>query len=329
MTIAGTQGRGPGTGPDAVVDGVWRLALPNPPGHMPSTACYLVETADGGFVVVDPGWDTDENLVALEAALTTVRPGAPLTAIVLTHLHPDHGGLAPRLRAAHDAPVLCHAREVRSQRAAVDHAADVDAVRAEVVSWGVPDGRVDEVVGFARRAPRVVMDADGFLEDGDLVSGTGLRVLLTPGHTPGHVCLADEERRFVLMGDHVLPDLVPGIGLGLWESDDPLESYLDGLERLIALGAPLGLPGHGELVATPAERARECGRHHLRRTAEVAAAVADAPDATTWETAAGLTWSRGWDGLTRHYLVSALRQTAMHARLVRSGRHEDLLARWA
>ena len=72
------------------------------------------------------------------------------------------------------------------------------------------------------------------------------------------------------------------------------------------------LPGHGYRFQGVADRCSETAGHHLRRSREVAAVLANAPHSSTWEIAAGLTWSVGWPNLVDFLLFSALAQTEMH-----------------
>ena len=315
---------------EQVVEGVWTLPLSIPPGHMPYTLAYLIEDSDGGVHLVDPGWDLDENLAAVERALRAIGRGwGDVASTIVSHLHPDHMGLARRARELHGVPVVMHQVEQAAQHTLAELEAGPSHARDELLRWGVPRERFDEVLGYATRAPRVVVDADIVVNDGELlrIPGRSIRVLHTPGHTPGHICLHDERDGLLFTGDHVLPTVVPGIGLGGPVAYNPLERYLQGLAELGRYQECEALPGHGYRFRGLRERAGEIASQHLRRTAEVAQLNAG-PASTTWQTAAELTWSRGWENLTRHYLIAALRQTELHVRLVADGRHSALLEEW-
>jgi glyoxylase-like metal-dependent hydrolase (beta-lactamase superfamily II) len=297
---------------------------------MPFSIAYLIEDTHGGVHIVDPGWNRDENVAAVDAALRRVSGAGSLASITVTHLHPDHIGLAERLRAIHGAGIALHRTEQDAQAAVAGWASDPSAVRADLERWGVPEDRQDEVLGYASASARPVVVADELLDDGDLlrIPGRRIRALHTPGHTPGHLCFVDERDGLLFTGDHILPTVVPGVGLGGPTSDNPLESYLTSLAGMRAFDEFEALPGHGFRFRGVAARSAVIARQHLSRTAEVAAVLREDPAATVWELASRLTWSRGWENLTRHYLVSALRQTGMHARLVREEAHLTLAAVW-
>ncbi|WP_403022369.1 MBL fold metallo-hydrolase [Salinibacterium sp. GXW1014] len=316
---------------ERVVEGVWTVPLAIPPGHMPYTLSYLIEDARGGVHLVDPGWDLDENLDALELALGRIGRGwADVASVIVTHLHPDHIGLAGRVRALHGVPVVLHRLEHEAQQRVAALEARPEHVHDELTRWGVPAERFDEVRGYATKGARVIVEGDILVQDGQLldVPGRRIRALHTPGHTPGHMCLLDEGDGLLFTGDHVLPKVVPGIGLGGPVDYNPLERYLHGMADIARYDGCEALPGHGYRFRGVTARATEIARHHLKRTAEVARLVEHGDPGSTWETASRLTWSRGWENLARHYLIAALRQTELHLELVRGGGHVELLEQW-
>lgn len=317
--------------PELVADGIWTLPVANRRGHMPFTFCYLVEDATGGVHVVDPGWNLDANAATLSAALGRLGLGRRSPAsVIVTHLHPDHMGLAGRLVEQHATPVVMHDRDEQAQRMYAAWALDEVAVRADLDAWGVPHDRYQEVLGYVIGTPRVVVPASLRVQDGDLlpVPGRRLRVLHSPGHTPGHLCLVEEEQRLLFTGDHLLPRVVPGLGSPGTFPENPLEVFLGSLARMSSYDDCQALPGHEYRYRGIADRARAIASRYLRRTAEVEPLLEDAPRATPWQVAERLSWGRGWEALDRHYLVSALRQTAMHIDLVRSGAHQVAFDAW-
>ncbi|MFC7766630.1 MBL fold metallo-hydrolase [Leucobacter soli] len=275
--------------------------------------------------------ETHEHLAA---ALELIgREPSDIAHIVVTHAHADHLGAADALRRLSGAELLMHERE----QTAVDQvrgAAGVDvgvAAGPVIAAWGAPDEATDRLAAqLARTQAHLTLDApaDLLLHDGDRlpIAGADWRVLHTPGHTAGHICLVDGERRVILTGDHLLPTLFPGIGLGLdlrlgdAGEDDPIADYLHALESLAPYDGFDVLPGHGYRFRGLAARRRATAEHVLKRAREVAAALAADPDASIWQVARQLGWSAGWERLSSGpMLASALLQTGLHVRFVRGG----------
>jgi glyoxylase-like metal-dependent hydrolase (beta-lactamase superfamily II) len=165
---------------------------------------------------------------------------------------------------------------------------------------------------------------DGVLSDGDVlpVPGFRLEVMATPGHTAGHICLRDDDRGLLFTGDHVLPTVFAGLGLGGPTASNPLADYLASIDRVRRFPDHEALPGHGYRFRGLAGRAEECAEHHLKRAREVAAVLADedprSGGPSIWDIAARLTWTAGWEGLEGFQLLSALTQTEMHRDFVRT-----------
>ncbi|MCU1415465.1 MAG: fold metallo-hydrolase [Microbacteriaceae bacterium] len=306
--------------PDEVRDGVWSVPqwLPAQTSLIYSFS-YAFEDSAGAVHLVDTGFNTDENLAAIETGLVAHGHSfADVATVTATHLHPDHLGLADRIRTLTGAPVAIG----RIEQRAIDELEVGEDLEAAARGWGVPAERMSEVeqVAIAREKSTAFV-ADLLLDPGDTlpIPGRALTAVATPGHTDGHLSFVDDDLQLVLTGDQVLPVIYPGLGLGSRLQVDPIGDYLAGLDRIKVYDAYEVAPGHFYRFRGLAERCDDIAAHHLRRTAEVEAVLARTPDAPTWEIASQLTWTAGWPNLKGFMLFSALMQTNMHVAYLANG----------
>ncbi|GGF30984.1 MBL fold metallo-hydrolase [Subtercola lobariae] len=296
---------------------VWALPLAIPSELLPYILSYFV-IDDSGFVhVIDAGWDSDENWQSVLAALKTMGASAERVAsVTLTHMHRDHVGMTHRYQQATPARVQLSRVEDEAIRAMLlaeqGPAVSVDAL-AE--AWGIPPSRQAELdVTFNPEGDQVAIEADVLVDEGDDlgVPGTGIQVISTPGHTFGSISLAAPGEQLLFTGDHVLPAIFGGLGLGGPTASNPVSDYVRSLEKLAPYDSFEVLPGHGYRFTGLAARRAESAEHHLKRSREAAAVLAANPAASTWEVASQLKWSAGWENLHGAYVRSALAQTAWH-----------------
>ncbi|HWH97735.1 MAG TPA: MBL fold metallo-hydrolase, partial [Pseudolysinimonas sp.] len=264
----------------------------------------------------DPGWDTDDNFVRLEAGLKVAGFGFDdVRSIIATHLHPDHLGLGARLRAERGIPVALH----RAEHEALTRPLYPDPEET-IARWRVPAEHIGAVSeAMSPRSEPTGLSGDVVLDDGDLldIAGREVRVVATPGHTAGSICLHDATDGLFFSGDHVLPIINPGLGLGgFTRDDDPLGAALDSYERVAAFDDSEVCPGHGYRFRGLAVRAGQIADRHRRRNAEIAAIAVTVPGASVWDVASRVTWTDGWQNLSGFLQLNALAQTEMHLRYI-------------
>ena len=149
-----------------------------------------------------------------------------------------------------------------------------------------------------------------------------LRVVTTPGHSPGHICLIDEPHGLIFSGDHILPRISPHIALELPGPPNPLADYYESLERIAFEDAMEVCPAHEYRFIGMQRRVAQLIEHNRERSAEVLRVLDEHRPATVWEIARNLTWSRGWDSLQAFSLRLAVSETASHVVYLQSKGHD-------
>jgi len=302
---------------EQVAAGLWSVPVPIPDSPLRYTLAYLI-SSDDSVIAVDPGWDSDTGWRDLLAGLDVAGiPADRVTGIVVTHVHPDHHGLSARLREASGAWIAMHAAEVETLPARIWRAGGGSAGdRAWLARCGVPAGVAAEITFSDRQdGPFWRMpEPDVLLTDGDDIDlpGRRVRVVWTPGHTPGHICLHDADHDLLLTGDHLLPRITPNIGLAPAGRGSPLRGYLSSLRRIRAYDSAEALPAHEYRFRGIAGRADVIAAHHDDRAAEILAVIESSDGPTAWQIAQRLTWSRGWAQITGFMRRAALAETAAH-----------------
>lgn len=251
---------------DEPVPGLIRIRLPLP-FQLNHVYVHAVRR-NGGWMLIDTGLGDQACMDALDDAF--IQAGIlwrDVNGIFLTHTHPDHVGGAPELLKRTGARLWMSAGER-------DHLAEV-ATSAHVADWFTPTVRraganeseiseMEEAFTSVRHK-FVPLQPDHTLRGGESIPTSlgPLQTVLTPGHSPAHLALYQDERKLLLSGDHVLTNITPNIS---WmPGRDMLGEYHDSLERVARLEVDEILPSHGRAFYGLVAWVESAKRHHQVR----------------------------------------------------------------
>ena len=237
-----------------VAPGVFWIRMPLP-GRLNHINLWVIEDGDG-WALVDTGLRTEETVALWRDLFANALRGKPLRRIFVTHMHPDHVGMAGWLARKERATLwmsrleylTCRVMASDSGREAPPEALEfyrqagwsetaLDAYRARFGRFG--------------SAIHALPDCFHRLDDGMEVpiGGRTWRVVMGNGHSPEHACLHCPELDLFISGDQVLPRISSNVSLHPTEPDsNPMADWLDSVAKLRreVPDSVLVLPAHNE-----------------------------------------------------------------------------------
>ena len=311
---------------EKVRPGMWSVPVPIPNNPLRYVSVYVLEL-DNGVALVDAGWPTDDAWAALNAGLTEAGGSiSDVRAVVVTHIHPDHYGLASRVRDASGAWVGLHPADANLLEARYQEPNELVArMRELMLMSGVPPDKLGDLAlasmavssAISVAPPDVLIDDDQHID----LPGWDFRAVWTPGHSPGHICLYSDRQRLLLSGDHVLPRITPNISLHSQQLGNPLGDYLESLAKVRVLETDEVLPAHEYRFSGLEDRVDALLQHHSDRLDEIEGVLEKNPGISCWNVTLSLTWSRPIDEIHDYMQRAANGETLAHLVLLeRRGR---------
>ncbi len=237
-----------------VASGIFWLRMPLP-FDLDHINLYLLEDfKEGGYALIDTGLGTETTQRLWDQILAALDK--PISKVIVTHMHPDHIGMAGYIVDKYKVPLYMSHSEYFVARALF------------AGSRGASDWQDDEYLcrcGFSeeyrKQASEHRKTSKGFensirpiplqyqrMQHGDeLDIGNNVwQVIVGSGHSPEHVCLYNPERQILISGDHILPIISPNIGVYSTEPEaNTLQQYLTTLPQFLDLPqTTLVLPSH-------------------------------------------------------------------------------------
>ena len=203
------------------------------------TNAYIYSEWKKECVVIDPGADPD--LLISRLALINMKPRG----ILLTHGHIDHVSAAAKLKEHFGEKELILAVAIHENDCGYLGPAAFDSHRQSFGDAG--DSGHEELDS----AIPLLEDADILLQDGEMVFESDLKIIHTPGHTPGSICIYSESQALLFSGDTLLFEDVGRTDLPGGDSEALIRNIR---ERIFVLPQETRVfPGHGPFTTLERE----------------------------------------------------------------------------
>ena len=190
-----------------------------------------------GWTIVDTGLKTPATITAWQSAFSQALGAAPVTRVVVTHMHPDHCGMAGWIAERFKAPLWMSRLEYltcRLMAADTGRVAPADGVafyraagwdEAALDRYKTKFGSFGEMIYPLPESYRRIADRDSLR-----IGAYEWRVVVGSGHSPEHACLYCPQLQLLISGDQVLPRISSNVSVYPTEPDaNPLDDWLSSL----------------------------------------------------------------------------------------------------
>ncbi|MGI5875868.1 MAG: MBL fold metallo-hydrolase [Dethiobacteria bacterium] len=268
---------------EKIMPGIFRIELPMPDSSLETVNTYLLKGKERNLII-DSGINKKECREALAKVLYELEVNLEETDFFTTHLHEDHFGLAPEM-APNGSTIYLNAPETIFWGSFSEWSENFEHGRkngfpeegVESLSRETPEfltilpleemkNAANAYTGQKSPGGRIKIIGDGEVLN---VGEYSLQCIMTPGHTSGHLCLYEPEKKLLFSGDHILETITPGIFLWPGENRNPLQEFLESLDKVSKLDVDLVLPGHRKTFREHQGRISELKKHHYRREHEI------------------------------------------------------------
>jgi len=277
------------------LDGVYRLRIEIP--FDVKFVCVFLFELEGKRILIDAGLNIlpwkKKFLSLLKQINVKIED---IDYCIITHEHLDHNGLLKFIKRKNPyINILMHEFTNYSLNFSADPEKyaqmEENAKKFATLfnSYGMEQKYIQPILSWFLQWPKIVryQQPDVILKDDDEVSigSSKLRIIWTPGHSIGHICVFNEKNSHLFSGDHILSRITPHIGqyhmLSLFDSKyicpNILKSYLNSLDKIERLNPKLIFPAHQEIIENPLERIADIKKHHQRRFQEISKLIKNNP----------------------------------------------------
>lgn len=277
------------------IEGVSQIKI-DVPFPVKFVSSYIFEI-DDKTILIDAGLNNKTWIkIFLDKLKDLNKSISDIDICIITHSHLDHIGLTNALKEENpDVEILMHDITNKVLEWETDKS-NLEEIKQEAIKvsfqmkrYGLSEEQRIRIVQFFTYWPKLrnYQKPDRILHDGDTVL-EDLEIIWTPGHSFGHICIFDKEKKYLFSGDHILSRITPHIGNFVvpeylanqykdYDFNNVLEQYLHSLDRINDLNIKTIFPGHQEIIFNPHERIEQIKEHHKNRLEKISKIIKNTP----------------------------------------------------
>lgn len=270
---------------------IFIIKVPLPGNPLKNINSYYIKGKNRNLLI-DTGFNTQVCYDVLKLGLEELNADMANSDIFLTHLHTDHSGLCGKI-ASNSSKIYISETDAKYLKE-LYNPEYLHYLDNRSIAFGFSMEELEEnnkITPILKYLPSKHTEFTGIKDGFKLDLGNyNFRCIETPGHTPGHMCLYDENHKILFSGDHVIFDITPNITP--WKNiDNSLKLYMNSLERIKKLDIINTFSAHRRALGDCRQRIDELMVHHMRRINETYGIVRNFHGMTAYKVASKMKWS--------------------------------------
>ncbi len=258
----------------SLTDAIVKVSVPTP-FPVGDVNVYIIKREP--LTLIDAGPLTEKAMAIIADSLSTLgHQIQDIEQIILTHGHVDHFGLVRRLKKESGAKVYINPKDNSNVTEFPEEQKRKN--REGLSKSGVPLIIMENTVNFIRDYGEPV-EVDGYLLNNDVLRFNNIvfKVIHTPGHSPGSICLFEETKGILISGDTILQEITTNAISIAKEERGELATYLKTLKMLTELPVNIVLPGHGDNFSNHKLVVKNYMKQYLKRKQKVLRSISVHP----------------------------------------------------
>jgi glyoxylase-like metal-dependent hydrolase (beta-lactamase superfamily II) len=270
-----------------ILPGIFQINL-TLSGFPPGSVNMYLFRAEDGYLSIDTGWDSAPSVQSLQEQLSEIGACiSDIKQVIITHCHIDHLGMVPRFKNTNNPKLYIHEKELELIKVRFSGGDNfLPLTDSFLKTHGFPESELlPPEIQLPVAEGLSLIEPDVLLKGGEIIPAGqyNLKVINTPGHTPGHIVLYEPDKKFVISGDMLLPTIATNAAIHVQHIFNPLDKYLNSIRALQKMDIQQVLPGHEYVFSNPVERIDEVIHHNRKKSNEIYKVFAEGQPRTAYD----------------------------------------------